>query len=160
MEIINTDAEGRLILSDALAYADRYKPDSILDIATLTGACMIALGEVASGLFCNDKKLTSQLIEAGDETGERLWSMPLFTEHEELIKSKVADVKNVGPRGGGASTAAAFLKKHVKKGPWAHIDIAGTAYTSKSRHYHTVGGLGVGVRTMIRFIEKRTGKSA
>ena len=160
MEIINTDAEGRLILSDALAYADRYKPDSIIDIATLTGACMVALGEAASGLFCNDKKLTSQLVEAGEETGEKLWSMPLFPEHEELIKSKVADVKNVGPRGGGASTAAAFLKKHVKKGPWAHIDIAGTAYTAKSRHYNTIGGLGIGVRTIIRFIEKRTGKSA
>ena len=159
MEIINTDAEGRLILADALAYADRYKPDAILDIATLTGACMVALGDVASGLFCNDKKLTTQLTEAGDETGEKLWSMPLFPEHEELIKSKVADVKNVGPRGGGASTAAAFLKKHVKKGPWAHIDIAGTAYTSKSRHYNTAGGLGIGVRTIIRFIEKRTGKN-
>lgn len=157
MEIINTDAEGRLILADALAYADRYKPDAIVDLATLTGACMIALGTVASGLFCNDETLTKQIIAAGEETGERFWSMPLFPEHEELIKSLVADIKNIGPRWGGASTAAAFLKKHVKKGPWAHCDIAGTAYTNKAAGYRTEGGVGLGVRSMVRFIEKRTG---
>jgi leucyl aminopeptidase len=160
MEIINTDAEGRLILSDALAYAKNFKPDAIVDMATLTGACMVALGEVATGLFSNDETLVSQITEAGKETGETMWRLPLFPEHEEQIKSDVADIKNVGPRWGGASTAAAFLKKHVPIDSWAHLDIAGTAYTTTPKGYKTKGAIGVGVRSVVRFIEKRTGKSA
>ncbi len=156
MEVINTDAEGRLILSDALAYAKRYKPDCVVDMATLTGACMVALGSFATGLFGNDEKLMEQLREAGEDTGERCWPMPLWPEYEEQIKSDVADVKNVGPRWGGAITAAAFLKKSVD-GQWAHLDIAGTAYNNSARGYITKGASGIGVRHMIRFIEKRAG---
>ncbi|VAX22764.1 Cytosol aminopeptidase PepA [hydrothermal vent metagenome] len=159
MEVINTDAEGRLILSDALAYASRYKPECVVDIATLTGACMIALGEFASGLFGTDEELVGQIKQAGEETGERCWPMPLWKEYEDLIKSDVADIKNVGPRWGGAITAAAFLNKSVK-GKWAHIDIAGTAYSSKARSYLTRGAAGIGVRLFIRFIEIRCGIKA
>ncbi|VAX20879.1 Cytosol aminopeptidase PepA [hydrothermal vent metagenome] len=154
MEILNTDAEGRLILADGLAYAGRYKPDCVIDIATLTGACMVALGSHASGLFSNNEKLLNQILQSGEETGERLWPMPVWQEHEDDLKSDVADLKNIGPRGGGASTAAAFLKKHVK-GKWAHIDIAGTAYSNKASRYIKKGGVGLGVRLMIDFIEKR-----
>ncbi|MBI5816156.1 MAG: leucyl aminopeptidase [Nitrospinae bacterium] len=157
MEIINTDAEGRLILSDALAYSKKFDPDCVVDIATLTGACMVALGYYASGLFGNDDQLIEQIREAGEATGERCWPMPLWPEYEEQIKSEVADIKNVGPRWGGAITAAAFLKKHVS-GKWAHLDIAGTAYnTEKGRPYLSYGGVGIGVRQMISFIEKRLG---
>ena len=157
MEILNTDAEGRLVLSDALAYAARYKPEVIVDFATLTGACMVALGEHAAGLFTQDEKLAAQLGAAGEATGERVWRLPLWPEHEEDIKGDVADIKNIGPRGGGASTAAAFLKKHVTAGPWAHVDIAGVAYTEKAKGYIRKGGVGVGVRLMVEFIEKRLG---
>lgn len=157
MEIINTDAEGRLILSDALAYAKRYNPDCVVDIATLTGACAVALGGFASGLFGTDEELVGQLKESGEATGERLWPMPLWPEYEDQIRSEVADIKNVGPRWGGAITAAAFLKKHVA-GKWAHIDIAGTAYISdKPRSYIPFGGVGLGVRLFVDFIERRLG---
>lgn len=158
MEVINTDAEGRLILADALAYAERYEPDCVIDMATLTGACMVALGDFASGLFGNDETLIKQLKETSEEIGEPCWPMPLWPEYEAQIKSDVADIKNVGPRAGGAITAAAFLKKHVgAETKWAHIDVAGTAYTTKARHYITKGGVGLGVRHMVRFVEKRTG---
>lgn len=157
MEIINTDAEGRLILSDALAYAKKYEPDCVVDIATLTGACAVALGGFASGLFGTDEELMEQLKESGEATGERLWPMPLWPEYEEQIKSEVADIKNVGPRWGGAITAAAFLKKHVT-GKWAHLDVAGTAYISdKPRAYIPLGGVGLGVRLFVDFVERRLG---
>ncbi|MBI4665437.1 MAG: leucyl aminopeptidase [Nitrospinae bacterium] len=157
MEIINTDAEGRLILSDALAYAGKYEPDCVVDIATLTGACMVALGTHCSGLFGNDDDLMEQLKDSGEISGERLWPMPLWPEYEDQIKSEVADIKNVGPRWGGAITAAAFLKRHVK-GKWAHLDVAGTAYISdKARSYIPLGGVGIGVRLFVDFIEKRAG---
>ncbi len=154
MEVLNTDAEGRLILADGLAYAERYNPDCVIDIATLTGACMVALGSYASGLFGNDDKLKEQIRQAGERTGERMWPMPLWPEYEDDIKSDVADVQNIGPRWGGAITAAAFLKKHVT-GAWAHLDIAGTAYSKAARHYISPGGVGLGVRLMIEFIENR-----
>ncbi|MBF0171058.1 MAG: leucyl aminopeptidase [Nitrospinae bacterium] len=157
MEIINTDAEGRLILSDALAYATRYHPDCVVDIATLTGACMVALGNLCSGLFANDDTLAAQLTGAGEATGERLWRLPLWAEYDEFIKSDVADIKNVGSRWGGAITAAAFLKKHVGKETWAHLDVAGTAFSDSVKGYLTKGGVGVGVRTLVRFVEDRTG---
>lgn len=154
MEILNTDAEGRLILSDALAYSARYKPDCVVDMATLTGACMIALGSHAAGLFGTDDKLTGLIRECGERTGERVWPLPLWPSHEKDIESDVADIKNIGPRGAGASTAAAFLKKHVK-GKWAHVDIAGVAFNKKGSGYVTGGAAGFGVRLMIDFIEKR-----
>ncbi len=157
MEIINTDAEGRLILSDGLAYANRYKPDCVIDMATLTGACMVALGNVASGIFTNDETLAKQLTAAGDNAGERMWRLPLLDEHDEMIKSNVADIKNVGVRWGGASTAAAFLRKHVGKATWAHIDIAGTAFSENATGYLNKGGVAVGLRTLVSFVEERSG---
>ncbi|MDH5638040.1 MAG: leucyl aminopeptidase, partial [Nitrospinota bacterium] len=156
MEVLNTDAEGRLILADALAYAGRYKPDCTVDIATLTGACMVALGAHCSGLLGNDDELINQLRECGMRTGDKLWPLPLFQEYEDDIKSQVADTANIGPRGGGASTAAAFLKKHVT-GKWAHVDIAGTAFSDKEKGYIRKGGTGAGVRVMLDFINRRVG---
>jgi leucyl aminopeptidase len=152
VEIINTDAEGRLILADALGYAKRYKPRAVVDLATLTGACMVALGTHASGLMGNDQKLIDAVRTAGEKTGERCWQLPLWDDYDDAIKSQVADVKNVGDRYGGAITAAAFLKKFTDY-PWAHLDIAGTAYGAKpGAPYLTAGSAGVGVRLLIGFL--------
>lgn len=156
MEALNTDAEGRLVLSDALAYSARYNPDCVVDFATLTGACVVALGAHCSGLFSVDEDMVESLQESGERSGERLWRLPLSKEYEDDIKSDVADIANIGPRGGGASTAAAFLKKHVK-GKWAHVDIAGTAFAEKEKGYIQKGGVGVGVRLMVDFIPRRAG---
>ncbi|MBI5637851.1 MAG: leucyl aminopeptidase [Nitrospinae bacterium] len=153
IEIINTDAEGRLILADALDYAKRYKPRAVVDLATLTGACMVALGSCASGLFGTDEKLVAALKAAGEKTGERCWELPLWEEYDDQIKSTVADVKNVGDRYGGAITAARFLKKFTDY-PWAHLDIAGTAYTAKpAAPYQTGGSNGLGPRHLIEFLK-------
>lgn len=152
MEIVNTDAEGRLILADALGYAARHKPRHIIDIATLTGACMVALGERAAGIFGSDKQLIDALIASGARVGERLWEMPTWDEYAEDIKSSVADIKNVGSRHGGAITAALFLKRHVGEASWAHIDIAGVASSSKTKGYRQKGSSGFGPRTFIEFI--------
>lgn len=158
-EIINTDAEGRLIMADALAYASEFKPDVIIDLATLTGACVIALGTHASGLFSNDDKLAEMLIKAGEKVGERLWRLPLWKEYFDQIKSDVADIKNVGGRPAGAITAAAFLMNFVGEGiPWAHIDIAGTAWTQESspeKSYIPKGATGVGVRLIVEFLRSQ-----
>jgi leucyl aminopeptidase len=154
IEIINTDAEGRLILADALNYALRYKPVAIVDIATLTGACVIALGNVASGLLGNDEGLKNRLKEAGEAVGERVWELPLWKEYEEQIESDVADIKNVGGKEGGAITAASFLNKFVEDHPWAHIDIAGTAWNEKDKPYAPKGATGVGVRLLIEFLRR------
>ena len=155
IEILNTDAEGRLILADALAYAKKYKPAAVIDLATLTGACMVALGSHASGLFGNDEKLIDALKEAGERTGERCWPMPLWDEYKKQIKSKVADIKNIGGRWGGAITAAAFLEKFTDY-PWAHLDIAGTAFGARpSSPYVPAGGAGLGVRQLIDFLNNR-----
>ncbi len=153
IEIINTDAEGRLILADALDYAKRYKPRAVVDLATLTGACMVALGSCATGLFGTDDKLVTVLKSAGEKTGERCWELPLWEEYDDQIKSSVADVKNVGDRYGGAITAARFLKKFTDY-PWAHLDIAGTAYAAKpSNPYQTGGSNGLGPRHLIEFLK-------
>ncbi|MBI3793797.1 MAG: leucyl aminopeptidase [Nitrospinae bacterium] len=153
VEIINTDAEGRLILADALGYAKKYKPRAVVDLATLTGACMVALGTHASGLFGTDQKLVDAVRAAGENAGERCWQLPLWEEYDEQIKSSVADVKNVGDRYGGAITAAAFLKKFTDY-PWAHIDIAGTAYGAKpGAPYLTAGSAGIGVRLLVGFLK-------
>jgi len=128
--VLNTDAEGRLILCDALTYAERFKPAVTIDIATLTGACVIALGHIRSGLFSADEALAAELLAAGEKTGDLAWRMPLDDEYEEGLKSNFADVANVGSRPGGAITAAMFLKRFTAKQTWAHLDVAGTAWKS------------------------------
>lgn len=148
VEIINTDAEGRLILADALEYAKRYKPEFVIDIATLTGACVVALGHEAAGLMGNDDSLKSIIKNSSQRTFERVWELPLWDDYDEYIKSNFADVKNVGNRYGGAITAAAFLKKFVDY-KWAHLDIAGVAYTDKEKYYIQKGGTGFGVRLFV-----------
>jgi leucyl aminopeptidase len=154
MEIINTDAEGRVVLSDALSYASKLKPDQIIDMATLTGACVVALGPEISGIFGTDQTLINNLIAAGRSTGEKIWQMPLETEYFDMIKSDVADMKNSGGRWGGSITAALFLKEFVDPGiPWAHIDIAGPALVESNKTYHPAGGTGVMVRTLLRYLE-------
>jgi leucyl aminopeptidase len=154
MEIINTDAEGRLVLSDALSYASRLKPDEIIDLATLTGACVVALGPDISGLFTADEKLRDRLLAAGRRQGEKLWPLPLEDEYWEMIKSDVADMKNSGGRYGGAITAALFLREFVDKGiSWAHVDIAGPALVESDKPCRPAGGTGVMVRTLLRYLE-------
>jgi leucyl aminopeptidase len=130
IEILNTDAEGRLILCDALTYAERFEPAAVIDIATLTGACVIALGAVASGLYANDDQLAEQLLAAGQESGDRAWRMPLWDDYQEQIKSPFADMANIGGRPAGSVTAACFLSRFADKFKWAHLDIAGTAWRS------------------------------
>jgi leucyl aminopeptidase len=130
VEILNTDAEGRLILCDALTYAERFKPAAVIDIATLTGACVVALGHHRSGLFCADDGLATELNDAGQRALDPCWRMPLDDEYDEGLKSNFADMGNVGPRAGGAITAAMFLKRFTSKYTWAHLDIAGSAWKS------------------------------
>jgi leucyl aminopeptidase len=130
IEILNTDAEGRLILNDALTYAKRFKPASVVDIATLTGACVIALGHVHTGLFTKDEKLAADLLAAGHATGDTAWRMPLDDDYQDMLKSNFADMANIGGRPGGAITAACFLARYAEDLPWAHLDIAGTAWKS------------------------------
>lgn len=151
-EVDNTDAEGRLILADALGYADRYKPDLVIDLATLTGACVVALGHAAAGMLGNDEPTMAQLREAGDRTYERVWQLPMFEEYEKLIKSDVADVKNVGGRWAGAITGAMFLKNFIGTYKWVHLDIAGTAMLEEATDYTAKGGSGFGVRLLIDFL--------
>jgi leucyl aminopeptidase len=151
-EIDNTDAEGRLILADALSFASRYKPDLVVDLATLTGAVVVALAHLATGMMGTSEPHMQQMRAAGDRTFERVWQLPLFEEYEKLIKSDVADVKNVGGRWGGAITAAIFLKHFIGEYPWIHLDIAGTAILEESSDYAPRGGSGVGVRLLIDFL--------
>lgn len=153
IEIDHTDAEGRLTLADALCYAQQLKPDVVIDIATLTGACMVALGSVASGIMGNNDDLVKKLIKCGKESGERLWQMPMYPEYFESLKSDIADMKNSGARGGGTTTAALFLKNFVQdETPWAHIDIAGTAFLDKPVLENPKGATGVGIRTLLNYI--------
>ena len=157
VEILNTDAEGRVVLADALHYANhRYKPDAMVDLATLTGACMVALGASASGLFCENRGLSGELEAAGTKAGERAWPLPLLPEHRRAMKSNIADLKNAGARGGGASTAAGFLSEFVGDTPWAHLDIAGTAWTSKKTPIQGHGATGVGVRLLVEWLSARS----
>jgi leucyl aminopeptidase len=130
IEVLNTDAEGRLVLCDALSYVERYKPQAVIDIATLTGACVIALGSHASGLFSNNEDLAKELLTAGTNTGDRAWQMPLWDDYKKSLKSNFADLANIGGREAGSITAACFLSYFTEKYPWAHIDIAGTAWLS------------------------------
>ncbi len=130
IEILNTDAEGRLILCDALSYAERFDPVAVVDVATLTGACVVALGHVASGLYSNRDELAEELLEAGREAWDRAWHMPLWDDYQEQIKSPFADIANIGGRPAGSVTAACFLSRFADKYAWAHLDVAGTAWTS------------------------------
>ena len=160
IEIVNTDAEGRLVLADALTYAKKYSPTLVIDLATLTGACRVALGTYASGMMGNKQaeNFKEILKTAGEKTGERVWELPLWADYSTLIKSDFADIKNVGGREGAAIIAAAFLSKFVEKGiPWIHLDIAGTARSDKKRAYITKGATGVGVRLIIQFIRDLLG---
>ncbi|MFN8523109.1 MAG: leucyl aminopeptidase [Chloroflexota bacterium] len=158
IEINNTDAEGRVILSDALAYAAEQNPDAIIDLATLTGACVVALGHHASGAMGNDESLLAIMKQAGDVCGERVWPLPLWKEHRKDIESTIADIKNSGGRPGGALTAAAFLENFVAGKPWVHLDIAGTAYTEgRSRippYQPPACATGVGVRLLLEFARR------
>ncbi len=154
IEIISTDAEGRMVLADALVYAKKYQPGAVIDLATLTGACVVALGAgVAAGLFCNDDALRDQLLAAASATYERLWPLPLYTDYRRAINSEVADMKNSGGRSGGVGTSAVFLQEFTDY-PWAHLDIAGMALSEKAGDYAPVGGTGFGVRLLVEYLRR------
>jgi len=154
IEVLNTDAEGRIVLSDALHHATSFKPDAIIDLATLTGACVVALGEVACGVLGNDEKLIAKVRAAADATHERGWPLPLWEEHKNAIKGTVGDILNTGGRNGGVSTAAAFLSHFVGDTPWVHLDIAGTGWTTKETPYCAKGATGFGVRLLIELASR------
>jgi leucyl aminopeptidase len=155
VEILNTDAEGRLILCDALTYAERYKPQAVIDIATLTGACVIALGHVVSGLFANDDALAHEVLAAGDTAGDRAWHLPLHDDYQEQLHSNFADFANIGGRPAGAITAACYLARFAGKFKWAHLDIAGTAWKSGKEK----GSTGRPVPLLTLFLIKRAAKT-
>ncbi|HTR44215.1 MAG TPA: leucyl aminopeptidase [Thermodesulfovibrionales bacterium] len=154
VEIVNTDAEGRLVLADAIGYARRMKPAAVIDMATLTGACSVALGSEAIAMMGNADRLMERLKKAGDETYERVWQMPLFEEYLEYIKSDVADLKNTGGKTGSLVTAGYFLREFAGDTPWVHLDIAGTAWVEKEKPYVPKGATGVGVRLMTNFLRE------
>ena len=155
IEVLNIDAEGRLILADALDYSARLNPHLIIDVATLTGACVVSLGTEYAGLFSDDVPLTECLIDAGQGAGENYWQLPLVSEYRDQLKSAVADLKNMGNEGGpGAILAALFLKEFVPEGArWAHVDMAGPAFLAQEKEYSRKGGSGFGVRSLLRLLE-------
>lgn len=155
IEVINTDAEGRLILADALCYARKLGATRIIDMATLTGAVVVALGDVNSAVLGTNQELINEIIAAGHEVGERYWQLPLDKEYSKQIKSDIADIKNIGGRKAGTITAAAFLKEFVEDIPWAHLDIAGTAWADDAKPYRVKGATGVAVRTLVQIVERR-----
>jgi leucyl aminopeptidase len=152
IEVLNTDAEGRLILADALALAAKQKPDYMINLATLTGACMVALGNGVGGLFSNNQELAEHLLRCARDAGEKLWQLPLVKEYRDMIKSNVADMKNIGGAHGGAITAALILQEFVADVPWAHLDIAGPAFAESDQAICPKGGTGFGVRTLLKFL--------
>ncbi|MBI3590492.1 MAG: leucyl aminopeptidase [Candidatus Melainabacteria bacterium] len=153
IEILNTDAEGRVTLADAVSYVVRQKPDEIIDLATLTGACVVALGDTSNGVMTNDQKLADKIIKAGNEAGERMWQLPLYDEDREKIKSDIADMINTGSKGkSGAQNGGVFIEKFVNDIPWVHIDIAGPSWIDKENEYGPKGPTGVGVRTLINYL--------
>ena len=154
VEILNTDAEGRLILCDALTYAQRFDPEAVVDIATLTGACVIALGHVASGLFANDQKLAAEIIAAGDDAWDRVWQMPLWEDYQEQLRSNFADMANIGGRPAGSVTAACYLARFTRKMKWAHLDVAGTAWRSG----RDKGSTGRPVPLLVRLALRKAGR--
>jgi leucyl aminopeptidase len=155
IEVVNTDAEGRLILSDAITYAINQGATTIVDAATLPGACVIALGETRAAVMGTYQHLIDELMKAGDQCGERLWPMPLDKEYGDMIRSDIADIKNIGNRTAGAITAAWFLKHFANDKKWAHLDIAGTAWTEQQKPYIAKGATGFGVRLLANFILNR-----
>jgi len=157
IEIINTDAEGRLVLADVLSYASRFKPAAVVDAATLTGACVIALGHTATGVMGNDATLVKEVLGAGTRAGEPGWELPMWDDFKELIKSDVADIKNSGGRPAGTITAALFLKEFAEDYPWVHLDVAGTAYTEADLGTVPRGPTGVPVGTFVEFVRGRAG---
>jgi leucyl aminopeptidase len=155
-EVLNTDAEGRLILADALALASERKPDAIVDVATLTGAIVIALGLRAAGIFCDDDDLRNSLLAAAGAAGERFWWMPIFTDYRKQLDSEIADIKNVATKWGGAIFAANFLREFVDPAiPWAHLDIAGSARAEEDRFEVTKGGSGIATATLMTWLESQ-----
>jgi leucyl aminopeptidase len=156
-EVLNTDAEGRLVLADALAYLAEQDPVCIVDTATLTGACMVALGTDVGGAIGTSDEVADELIRAGEATGEPIWQLPLFADYRALIDSKVADIKNIGKRYGGAITASWFLAEFVGETPWVHLDIAGPAFSEHGNDLGPAGGTGMPVRTLVRFLQDRAG---
>ena len=155
IEIINTDAEGRLVLADVLSYARRFDPAAVVDAATLTGACVIALGHLATGVMGSDQSLVAEVLAAGDRSGERGWQLPMWDEYKPLIKSEVADIKNTGGRGAGTITAALFLAEFTESYPWVHLDIAGTAYSETDLVVMPSGPTGVPVGTFVELVRGR-----
>jgi len=153
IEVINTDAEGRLILADALVYARKQGCTHLVDAATLTGAIVVALGHLNVGLFANDDAMRDRVLQAARASGERTWPMPLEDDYKEYLKSAFADLANVGGRWGGAITAAWFLKEFAEETPWVHLDIAGTAWLDDSKPYLAKGPTGIPVRTLVRLAE-------
>ncbi len=153
IEVLNTDAEGRLILADALAYAAEFEPDLMVDLATLTGACKVALGDSIAAIMGNDQSLIDRMKRVGDRAGEQLWQLPLAQEYRSALKTPMADMKNIGGRWGGAITAALILEEFVAERPWAHLDIAGPARWPRDEHYMVKGGSGFGVRTLVGLLE-------
>jgi leucyl aminopeptidase len=153
VEVLNTDAEGRLILADGLSYARSFEPDVIVDVATLTGTIKLALGTLCAGLFGNHRGLKAQMVKAGELSGERVWDMPLWKEYDEFLKSDLADIKNVGGRFGGSILAAKFLQSFVGDLPWIHLDIAGVDVKEKDDSYHSKGATGFGARLLLQFLK-------
>jgi leucyl aminopeptidase len=152
IEIINTDAEGRLVLADGLAYAKQLGATHLIDAATLTGACVVALGKIRAGGFSNDEEIWARFAEAAERAGEKFWRLPLDDEYRELLRSEIADIKNTGGRWGGASTAAMFLKEFVGDTPWVHLDIAGCAWIEDKRPYIGTGPSGIGVPSIVDWV--------
>jgi len=153
IEVLNTDAEGRLVLCDALTYAERFKPRAVIDIATLTGACVVALGSHATGLFANEDELAEQLLAAGTDSHDRAWRMPLWDDYQKQLDSNFADIANIGGPGGGSITAACFLSRFAKSYHWAHLDIAGSAWNAAPK-----GATGRPVALLTRYLMDRAGK--
>jgi leucyl aminopeptidase len=154
IEVLNTDAEGRMVLADCLWYVqERFKPKAVINLATLTGAVMVALGKEHAGIFSNNDELANKLIAAGNATGEKLWRLPLGPKYDKMIDSKVADMKNTGGKWGGSISAAQFLQRFIKEGtPWAHLDIAGTAWIDEDRPTAPKGATGFGVQLLDRYV--------
>jgi leucyl aminopeptidase len=153
IEVLNTDAEGRLVLADALWYTqERFKPELMIDLATLTGAVIVALGDLHAGIFSNNDKLAERVTQAGLDVGERVWRMPLLPDYDKALDCDIADMKNIGSRAAGSITAAQFLQRFVNKVPWIHIDIAGVTWSGKDKPTVPKGGTGFGVRLLNRLI--------
>jgi leucyl aminopeptidase len=155
VEILNTDAEGRLVLADAVAYAEKNGATRIVDMATLTGAVIIALGDLNTGIMGNDQGLVNEIIACGKEAGENFWQLPVSKEYSKQIKSDIADIKNIGPRGkAGTIMGAVFIQEFIDKAKWAHLDIAGTAWADSAKPHQAKGPTGVAIRTLLRLVER------